>query len=244
MKQKLLSIIIPVYNEETFVVLLLEKLLTIPFSTSGRETERIIINDGSKDSSEEKIYAFISDHPAQRIIYHTQPNSGKWAAVKKWFGLATGEVMIIQDADLEYDPADILTWLEYMETHQLDMAYGSRIRGFQLYGFTYSTLPFLIGGLIVSWLASLLCMHVITDEPTCYKMFKKSCKPILLSPAENWFEREPAVTMALLREKFRYGERPIRYYPRKTTAGKKIKLKDGFIALWTLVKWRWKKISR
>lgn len=77
MKQKLLSIIIPVYNEETFVVLLLEKLLTIPFSTSGRETERIIINDGSKDSSEEKIYAFISDHPAQRIIYHTQPNSGK-----------------------------------------------------------------------------------------------------------------------------------------------------------------------
>jgi len=85
--------------------------------------------------------------------------------------------------------------------------------------------------------------HLITDEPTCYKMFSKKCQKYLLLPVENGFEWEPAITILLSRSGMRYGERPIRYYPRKTTAGKKIKFKDGFIALSTLLIWRFKKLS-
>lgn len=243
MARKILSIIIPVYNEETFVSSLLEKLTTVPFGEHGRDTQWIIVNDGSKDSSQERIQAFIKDHPHQSILYHYQDNAGKGAAVKKWFSLATGEVMVIQDADLEYDPIDLLEGLFCMEKNSLDVIYGSRIRGFQRHGFTYSTLPFLLGGLAVSCVSSLLTGRLISDEPTCYKMFKKTCHQYLLLPSENGFEWEPATTVLLLRKGMRYGERPIRYYPRKTTAGKKIKLKDGFIALGTLLKWRVKKIT-
>jgi len=243
MKKKLLSIIIPVYNEETFVQWLLNKLLTVPFDVHGRDTQWIIINDGSKDNSEKLIQEFITTHTEQPIIYYAQQNTGKGAAVKKWFSLATGDLMVIQDADLEYDPNDLLEWIELMEKKNLDIAYGSRIRGFKRYGFTYSTMPFLIGGLVVSGLSGLLSWHLITDEPTCYKMFRKTCQKHLLLPPENGFEWEPAVTILLLRAWFRYKERPIKYYPRKATAGKKIKVKDGFIALWTLVKWRVKKLQ-
>ncbi len=240
MDKKLLSIIIPVYNEETFVHFLLEKLLTVPFESNGRNTQWIIVNDWSTDTSGAVIEQFIHTHPEQEIIYHAQKNSGKGAAVKKWFSLATGELLVIQDADLEYDPNDLLEGIALMEQQNLDIAYGSRIRGFKRYGFTYSTWPFLIWGGVVSLLASVLSGHLISDEPTCYKMFRKTCQKHLLLPPENGFEWEPAVTILLLKAWFRYKERPIRYYPRKATAGKKIKVKDGFIALWTLIRWRCK----
>ncbi len=243
MASKLLSIIIPVYNEELFVSLLLEKLSTIPFQENGWNTQWIIINDGSKDGSEWHIQRFIKKHPDQEIIYHLQENAGKGAAVKKWFSLATWDVMVIQDADLEYDPLDLLEGLTILEERKLDVIYGSRIRGFQRHWFTYSTVPFLVWWLVVSGVSSLFAGHLITDEPTCYKMFSKSCQKYLLLPLENGFEWEPAITILLLRMGMRYGERPIKYHPRKTSAGKKIKFKDGFIALWTLVRWRFRSLS-
>lgn len=243
MQSQLLSIIIPVYNEQTFVQLLLEKLLSIDFHGHGRDTEWIIVNDGSKDNSEKLILNFMTDHPDTKITYHNQTNTGKWGAVKKWFSLAKGDVLVIQDADLEYDPGDLLEWLKKLLENDYDYIYGSRIRGFHRYGFTYSTVPFLLGGLLVSFVSSLWAMQVITDEPTCYKMFRKSCQKYLQIPSENGFEWEPAITILLSRLWMRYGERPIKYFPRKTSAGKKIKFKDGFIALWTLVKRRLKDIS-
>lgn len=239
MKQNILSIIIPVYNEQTFVYQLLETVANTTFWTYALEI--IIINDWSTDNSESEINRFINLNKWLSIIYHKQNNTGKWWAIKQWISLAQWDVFLIQDADLEYDPTDIQEWLSLLDNNKY-IAYGSRIRWFQRHWFTYSTRPFLIWWLAVSWFASLLAMKLITDEPTCYKMFHKDCKPWLLLPKENGFEREPAITMLLLRKWFTYAEWPIRYYPRKVTAWKKIKLKDWFKALWTLVKWRWKKI--
>lgn len=241
MKKKLLSIIIPVYNEQTFVYQLLEKVAVIQFS--DYEKEIVIINDWSADNSENEIMRFLDNYSWIFSTYHKQNNTGKWWAIKKGITLAQWDVFIIQDADLEYEPTDIEEWLSLINDNNY-VVYGSRIRGFKRHGFTYSTWPFLIWWLAVSWLASVLSSKLITDEPTCYKMFHKDCKPRLLMPQENWFEREPAITMLLLRKWFSYAEWPIRYYPRKVTAWKKIKLKDGFKALWTLVKRRFKKIYR
>lgn len=239
---KTISLCIPVYNEERYIYALLEKVCAVEFSLVWYQYEILVVNDGSTDRSDEEIKKFINNHASVNITYVRQPNQGKWSAIKHAFSLAIGDVLVIQDADLEYDPQDIIEGIRILEEKQLDVCYGSRIRGFTRYGIAISTVWFLIGWLTVSWVASLLSRHLITDEPTCYKMFRVSCKPYLLLPEENGFAWEPAATMAVLRAWFHYGERPIRYYPRKTTAGKKIKLIDGWKALTTLWRRRWKKI--
>lgn len=240
----MLSLVIPVYNEETYVFQLLEKLTQVSYGSAIDSRELVIINDGSKDRSEAEIKRFMETYPAVSVQYHAQENTGKWGAVKKGFSLAQWDIIVIQDADLEYDPCDLAEWISLIKEKWYHVAYWSRIRWFTRHGFTYSTLPFLVWGLVVSGLTSVFTGRLITDEPTCYKMFHKACKPYLVFPKENWFEREPAVTVMLLRSWFRYKERPIRYYPRQATGGKKIKLKDGFKALTTLWKRRIKKLPR
>jgi hypothetical protein len=116
--------------------------------------------------------------------------------------------------------------------------------GVKKFGNAYSSRTFMVWGLVVSWLTTLLSFKRVTDEPTCYKMFDKKLKPYLLLPTCNGFEREPAVTMLLLRKWFSYAEIPIHYEARDFEAGKKINRKDGFKALWTLIKWRFKRISK
>lgn len=122
---------------------------------------------------------------------------------------------MIQDADLEYEPNDLIVMLETMEKKQWDICYGSRTRGYRRFGMNYSTIGFLFGGLVVSFLTTLLSRRLVTDEPTCYKMYHNSCRNILLFPKENDFAWEPAVTIMLLRQSYTYGELPIHYYPRK-----------------------------
>ena len=141
---------------------------------------------------------------------------------------------MIQDADLEYDPTDIFQMLQKMEHKGRDVCYGSRTRGYKKYGTHYSTFTFLLGGLVVSFLTSLLTWKRVTDEPTCYKMYHKTCRSLLLLPKENDFAREPAATVLVLKHGFKYGEIPIHYYPRKHAQGKKIKLIDGWLAIKTL----------
>lgn len=148
---------------------------------------------------------------------------------------------VIQDADLEYDPHDIVAMLHNLEKKNLDVCYGSRTRGYSKYGTNYSTLGFMFGGLTVSFLTSLLAFRLVTDEPTCYKMYRSKCRNILLSAKENDFAWEPAVTIMVLKHGFSYGEIPIHYYPRKQTQGKKIKLKDGRLAIKTLFVYRAKR---
>jgi dolichol-phosphate mannosyltransferase len=238
---KTISICIPLYNEEKLIIALLKKVLAVDFAGYWYEREIILVNDGSTDNSEHIVKAFLSKHSLKHILYYKQDNNWKWSAIKKAFDQATWDILVIQDADLEYDPEDILWWIKCIEQWS-QLCYWSRIRWFFKRWVVYSTVWFLFWWLSVSWLTSLLVRKLITDEPTCYKMFHKDCKPWLLLPKENGFEREPAITMLLLRKWFTYAEWPIRYYPRKVTAWKKIKLKDWFKALWTLVKWRWKKI--
>lgn len=241
-KSKLLSIIIPVYNEEQFVYALLDKVTKTSFASYN--IELIIVNDWSKDTSEQEINRFIHDTKDLHIpiTYAFQNNKGKWSAIKHGITLASWDIFMIQDADLEYNPENIQEWLLLFEQNKTKVVYGSRTRGFLRYWFTYSTLFFFVWWVAVSVLTSILWITVVTDEPTCYKLFDQSCKKRLLLPHENGFEREPAVTMLLLRKWFGYKERPIEYFPRKVTSGKKIKLKDGFKALWTLLYRRCKNV--
>lgn len=230
---KLISIIIPVYNEERFVGQLLEKVSKLDFSHIGYDKELIIVNDGSKDKSHEIIEQFIQEYEG-KTNYISHKNHGKWYSIKQWILHAHGDVYVIQDADMEYEPHDLITMLEHMEQKEWDVCYGSRTRWYPRFGITYSTVWFLFGWLIVSCLTTLLSRKFVTDEPTCYKMFHNSCRNILLYPKENDFAWEPAVTIMLLRHRFSYGEIPIHYYPRKHAQGKKIKLKDGWLAIKTL----------
>lgn len=239
---KLISLIIPVYNEERFVWSLLEKVARLDFSHLGYEKELVIVNDGSKDSSHDIIQSFLSEYTG-KAIYIDQTNHGKGYSIKQWVEQATGDIYVIQDADLEYEPHDIIAMLQKLEKKWRDVCYGSRTRGYSKYGARYSTLFFLIGGLVVSLLTSILTLTLVTDEPTCYKMYRKKCRSWLLFPHENDFAWEPAATMLLLKKWYSYGEIPIHYYPRKQTQWKKIKLIDGWLAIKTLFVYRYQAIT-
>ena len=235
---KKLSIIIPVYNEQQFVWQLLQKVYETDVSIIDYEKEIVIVNDGSADASEQIIQSFVTCHDDCSIQYISKANGGKWSALKAWFAKATGDLYIIQDADLEYDPSDYIPLIQKIEQESLDFVYGSRTTGYMKYGARYSTLFFLAGWLALSLLTSLLGGVWMTDEPTCYKLFTSKLKKYLISIPEDGFEREPAITMLLLRKWYKYGESPIRYYPRPVSQWKKIKLKDGWIAIKTLLKYR------
>ena len=240
---KLLSIIIPVYNEEQFVGQLLQKVYEVNLEWVGYSKELIVVNDGSKDTSEQIIKKFIEQHPDLNCKYIFQErqkdgSNSKWAALKNWFGHATGDLYIIQDADLEYDPSDYIALIEKIEKNNLDFVYGSRTTGYLKFWAKYSTFGFLLGGLLLSAIVSILGFTLVTDEPTCYKLYKSTLKDHLLRIKENSFDREPAITMLLLKKGYRYGEVPIHYYPRTITTGKKIKLMDGRDAIKTLFKYR------
>ncbi len=244
---KKLSVIIPVYNEEATLKELVEKVVLLDLSPVWYEKEILLVNDGSKDRSEEIIYNLIAKHSKHCEIKYikNKKNSGKWFSLKEWFRYATGDVMIVQDADLEYFPEkDYIPMLKAFEEKKVDFLYGSRTLGMKTFGNTYSSKSFMLWWLAVSWLTTLLSFKKVTDEPTCYKMFAKKLQPYLLLPSWNGFEWEPAVTMLLLRKKFTYAEIPIHYEARKFDEGKKINRKDGIKALWTLLIRRFKRIPK
>lgn len=244
---KKLSVIIPVYNEEDTLKELVEKVIHVDLSSVWYEKEILLVNDGSKDKSEEIIQELIAKHSKRCEIRYikNKKNSGKGFSLKEWFRYATGDVMIVQDADLEYFPEkDYIPMLKAFEEKKVDFLYGSRTLGMKKFWNNYSSKSFMLWWLAVSWLTTLLSFKKVTDEPTCYKMFAKKLQPYLLLPSWNGFEREPAITMLLLRKWFTYAEIPIHYQARKFDEGKKINWKDGVKALWTLVVWRFKKISK
>ncbi|MDD2693552.1 MAG: glycosyltransferase family 2 protein [Candidatus Gracilibacteria bacterium] len=235
-----LSIIIPFLNEEKTIHTILMRIVAL--QNLNYHKEIILINDGSSDTSEPIIQEFIGQeypHTSFVLLKNTK-NQGKGFSCKEGIRHATGDVFIIQDADLEYNPDDYAKMLQTLEEKNLDMIYGSRNRGFVENGFHYSYVSFLLGGLFVSFVTSIFTGRMVTDEPTCYKMFRSHLREDLLLPEENGFEWEPAITTLLLRKGFRYGEIGIQYSPRKTIEGKKIKWIDGVKALVAIVKWRFK----
>jgi dolichol-phosphate mannosyltransferase len=222
-----LSVIVPAYNEEKTIEELLKRVFRVKL---GMELEVIVIDDGSTDKTAEA--AVRSGLPVRYI--RQDRNLGKGAAVRKGIETATGDIIIIQDADLEYDPNDYAALAGPIISGEADVVYGSRILKETN---KYSYKCFYLGGRMVSVWTNILYGSSITDEPTCYKMFKSG----LLKSLElecNGFEFCPEVTAKILKRGISILEVPISYYPRSVEEGKKISWKDGIIALWVLLKLR------
>ncbi len=223
---KKLSIIIPAYNEEKTIKEILAKVknLLIP----EIEKEIIVVDDASTD----KTGLILKEQKGIKFILH-QKNLGKGGAFKTGLKQAQGEIIIVQDADLEYDPEDIKKCLEPILKGEAKVVYGSR--ELDKKNRTRSGWLFFIGGKTVTWFCNLLYGSHLTDEPTCYKCFKTE---IIKSfdIENNDFAWEPEITAKILKQGFKIKEVPIKYFPRKQ--GKKINYQDGIKALITLLKYK------
>ena len=243
----LLSIIIPVYNEERLVCELLQKVLDLQLHT-GMEKEIIAIDDGSSDGTYGVIGRFVESRPESgiRLLRHER-NRGKGAAVRTGFEAAKGDVLIIQDADLEYDPEDINDVVRPILTGGAKVVYGSRILrekelersgvcGLITGKHPHSYLMAYLGGVAITKWTNLLSGARLTDEPTCYKCFHRDAL-IGIHIESDDFAWEPEITMKVLRIGFHIREVPVSYHPRKLSEGKKINWQDGLKALWAV--WRY-----
>ncbi|MGV8150737.1 MAG: glycosyltransferase family 2 protein [Candidatus Woesearchaeota archaeon] len=238
-KLKKLSIIIPVYNEEKTLAIILNKVLSVKLP-SNIEKEIIIVNDGSKDKSESIIKLFVKKYP--QIKYFYKKNGGKGSAIRLGLKKSIGDILVIQDADLEYDPQDFKRMIKPIISGQADVVYGSRYLSpkghlkennhttFQLHW---------IGNTFLSLMTSILYFKYITDMETCYKMFTREVYS-KLNLTSNTFDIEPEITAKILKNKHRIVEISIKYFSRDFSEGKKITWRDGIKALFSLIKWRFK----
>lgn len=231
-----LSIIIPVYNEEKTIE---EVLRRVNSAVIPIEFEVIVVDDGSSDRTVTKIKNQISKVKNIQLVQHSE-NLGKGAAVKTGTEHAKGDYIIIQDADLEYNPADIPKLVENVG-NGTQVVYGTRLRRLPHLQKEERTSRFLIhyfGNRLLSLLTSILYGQWITDMETCYKLFPKNALRKITLRARR-FDFEPEITAKLLKCGFKIKEVPIVTKPRSYKEGKKLHtIKDGSIALWTLLKYR------
>ena len=220
-----LSIIIPCFNEELTIKNIVSKIKNI--NLDNVEKEIIIVNDGSSDNS----YNIIKNINGIIVINNIK-NIGKGASIIKAIKIATGKFVIIQDADLEYDPNDIKKLLLKAKKENSDVVYGSRILNKSN---KYSTLSFYYGGRLISFITNLVFNSSITDQPTCYKLINTELIKSL-NLKRSGFEFCSEVTSKLLKKKIKIFEVPINYYPRTSKDGKKIKWTDGLIAIYVILR--------
>ncbi len=230
----LLSIIIPAYNEEKTLVSILEKVISVDL-IHDIQKEIIIVNDCSKDKTVDIANDFINNHPDFNIsLYEQTINMGKGAAIHKGIELATGDLVIVQDADLEYDPNEYNLLLKPIIDGFADVVYGSRFLGgnpHRILFFWHS-----IGNKFLTFFSNMFTNLNLTDMETCYKIFRAEIiKSIFLK--ENRFGFEPEITAKISKIKnIRIYEVGISYYGRTYEEGKKIGWKDGFRAIWCILK--------
>ncbi|MFZ1947450.1 MAG: glycosyltransferase family 2 protein [bacterium] len=220
-----ISIIIPVYNEKATIFEILARVEALPL-----EKEIIIVDDGSTDGTRDLLASVGPDRA--RVVLHPR-NVGKGAAIRTGLGLASGDVITIQDADLEYDPRDLLTLLRPVVDGKASVVYGSRFTGERRNMFFWHW----VGNRFLTLVTDILYDTTLSDMETCYKMFKADViKPINLKCRR--FEFEVEITAKVLKAGHRIYEVPISYAGREFHEGKKITWRDGLVALWYLFKYR------
>lgn len=232
---KKLSIVIPAYNEGPTIHLILNRIKEVNLP-NGIEKELIIVNDCSKDNTEESILKYKAENPDMNIQYHKhEVNQGKGAALHTGISKASGEYTIIQDADLEYDPQEYHQVLKPVLSGDADVVYGSRFMGgnpHRILFFWHS-----IGNKMLTFLSNMLTNLNLTDMETCYKLFRTDMVQGL-KLKEKRFGFEPEVTAKISRiPKVRIYEVGISYYGRTFEEGKKINWKDGFRAIYCILKY-------
>ncbi|MFH2118683.1 MAG: glycosyltransferase family 2 protein [Candidatus Paceibacterota bacterium] len=227
-----LSAIMPVYNEEATIVEILKKLISIP-----AVSEVIVVNDGSTDSSEQKIKSLLKlqQKGVKKIKYFAKQNGGKGSAIRLGLTKVTGDYTMIQDADLEYDPDDIPELIKPIKKGRAEVIYGSRFLG------PHSNLLFWhrLGNTFLNLLVNVLYNTTLSDMETCYKVLPTKLFRSLNIQA-NKFDMEPEITCKVLKAGYNIYEVPITYVGRDFSEGKKITWRDGLDAVWVIFSLRLK----
>ena len=223
-----LSIVIPIYNEEATLEQIVERVQATPY-----EKELILVNDCSKDRTPE-IMAQLAERYDNVRCFHHDVNKGKGGGLATGFAQTTGDVVMIQDADLEYDPDDYPVLLRTIEEGKADVVFGSRFLGgpyVRVHLFWHS-----VGNRMLTLCSNAFTNLNLTDMETCYKVFRKEFAD-RLDLQSSTFAVEPEMTAKVARMRARIYEVPITYAGRDYSEGKKIGLKDAFIAMWAIVRW-------
>jgi glycosyltransferase involved in cell wall biosynthesis len=225
----ILSVVMPVYNEKNTVLKIIDKVLRLDMVK-----ELIVVDDASKDGTSDILKNTVFNSRV-KIFYHDK-NMGKGAALRTGFKQVSGSIVVIQDADLEYDPDEFKEMIRPIEDGFADVVYGSRLSGGRpqrVYMFWHK-----VGNNFLSFLTNFMYNSTLTDMETCYKMFKKSVIDNIKIKS-NDFSVEPELTAKIMKNKnLKVYEIPISYYGRTYAEGKKVSWRHGFGALWALLKYR------
>ena len=234
-----LSVIIPVYNERATIEEIVRRVQDAP--VAGVEKEIILVDDGSSDGTRDILRAMqaanpaaaVASPPGMKIVFH-EVNQGKGAAIRTGLRYVTGELTVIQDADLEYDPREYGVLMQPILEDRADVVYGSRFMGpHRAFNFLH-----MLGNKFLTLITNLLYNTILSDMETCYKMFRTAVFQDIQLRA-NRFDFEPEITAKILKRGYRVYEVPISYAGRDVDEGKKISAwRDGLPALWALIKYR------
>jgi glycosyltransferase involved in cell wall biosynthesis len=226
-----LTVVIPVYNEVSTIASLAD---TVDRVDVGMEKELILVDDASADGTRAVLEKLQAAHPGWQVLFHER-NRGKGAALRTGFQKATGDFVLVQDADLEYDPAEYPHLLKPLLDGHADVVFGSRFSG----GGAHRVLFYwhYVGNKFLTMMSNMMTNLNLTDMETCYKVFKREVIQSI-DLKEDRFGFEVEVTAKVARGRWRLYEVPISYYGRSYEEGKKITWRDGFRALWCILKYR------